>query len=117
MATATQPSLDFPSQTHQGAPVIGTSSHLLAALRKSALPADPPNGLVVLSGHSAVYRLGICAAVDRALADEPVLYLAGANVFDPFLVGRLAKAGRVAPARALQQIHISRAFTCHQMNE
>lgn len=115
MATATQPFLDFPSQTHQGAPIISTSSHLLAALRKSALPTDPPSGLVVLSGHSAVYRLGICAAVDRALAGEPVLYLAGANVFDPFLVGRLAKAARIAPARVLQQIHVSRAFTCHQM--
>ncbi|HSN04590.1 MAG TPA: hypothetical protein VLS44_06370 [Nitrospira sp.] len=115
MATARQPLLNFPSQTHQGAPVIGTSSHLLAALRKSALSTDPPNGLVVLSGHPAVYRLGTCAAVDRALAGEPVLYLAGANVFDPFLVGRLAKAARVAPARVLQQIHVSRAFTCHQM--
>jgi hypothetical protein len=50
-----------------------------------------------------------------ALAGEPVLYLAGANVFDPFLVGRLARASRVAPAQVLQQIHVSRAFTCHQM--
>lgn len=115
MATAARPFLDFPPQTQQGTPVIGTSSHLLAALRKSTLPGDPPNGLVVLFGHAAVYRLGLCAAVDRALAGEPVLYLAGANVFDPFLVGRLAKAGRVAPAKVLQQIHVSRAFTCHQM--
>jgi hypothetical protein len=44
-----------------------------------------------------------------------VLYLAGANVFDPFLVGRLARASRVAPAHVLQQIRVSRAFTCHQM--
>jgi len=115
MATATQPFLDFPSQTHQGAPDISTSSHLLAALRKSALPTDPSSGLVVLSGHSAAYRLGICAAVAHALAGEPMLYLAGANVFDPFLVGRLAKSARVAPARVLQRIHVSRAFTCHQM--
>jgi hypothetical protein len=49
------------------------------------------------------------------LAGEPVLYLAGANVFDPFLVGRLARASRVAPAQVLQQIRVSRAFTCHQM--
>jgi hypothetical protein len=115
MATATQPFLDFSSRTHRDPPIIGTSSHVLAALRKSTLPAGSPNGLVVLSGHPAVYRLGICAAVDRALAGEPVLYLAGANVFDPFQAGRLAKAGRVAPARVLQQIHVSRAFTCHQM--
>jgi hypothetical protein len=49
------------------------------------------------------------------LAGEPVLYLAGANVFDPFLVGKLARASRVKPAHVLQQIHVSRAFTCHQM--
>jgi hypothetical protein len=30
-------------------------------------------------------------------------------------VGRLARASRVTPAQVLQQIHVSRAFTCHQM--
>jgi hypothetical protein len=115
MATVAQQLIEFPSRSENGAPFIGTPSHLLAALRRSALPSGPPKGLVLLSGHAAVYRLGLCAAVDRALAGEPVLYLAGANVFDPFLVGRLAKASRVAPARVLQQIHVSRAFTCHQM--
>ncbi len=115
MATAAQQFIEFPVRTEQGMPFISSSSHLLAALRKSALPGDPPGGLVLLSGHAAVYRLGLCAAVDRALAGEPVLYLAGANVFDPFLVGRLAKTAHVAPAQVLQQIHVSRAFTCHQM--
>lgn len=115
MATAAQQFIEFPVRTEQGTPFIGTSSHLLAALRKSALPGDPSGGLVLLSGHATVYRLGLCAAVDRALSGEPVLYLAGANVFDPFLVGRLAKTARVAPAQVLRQIHVSRAFTCHQM--
>lgn len=115
MATATPLFLNVPPRSRERAPVIGTAAQVLAALRTSALPADPPHGLVVLSGHPAVYRLGLCAAVDRALAGEPVLYLAGANVFDPFLVGRLAKAARVAPAQVLQRLHVSRAFTCHQM--
>jgi hypothetical protein len=115
MATVAQQLIEFPSRSENGAPFLGTPSHLLAALRRSALPSGPPKGLVLLSGHASVYRLGLCAAVDRALAGEPVLYLAGANVFDPFLVGRLAKASRVTPARVLQQIHVSRAFTCHQM--
>jgi hypothetical protein len=115
MAQVQQQAMDLPLYTDDGSAVIEAPRHLLAALRRSAVSTDQPKGLVLLSGPSSVYRLGLCAAVDRALAGEPVLYLAGANVFDPFLVGRLARASRVAPAHVLQQIHVSRAFTCHQM--
>jgi hypothetical protein len=115
MATVTQQCIDFPAPADCRNTVISAPQHILAALRQSAMPDAPPAGLIMLSGHAAVYRLGLCAAVDRALSGETVLYLAGANMFDPFLVGRLARAGRVAPRRVLQQIHVSRAFTCHQM--
>lgn len=115
MALVQQQAIEFPFRTEDGGEIIDAPRHLLAALRRSAVSTDRPKGLVLLSGPPSVYRLGLCAAVDRALAGEPVLYLAGANVFDPFLVGRLARASRVAPAHVLQQIHISRAFTCHQM--
>jgi len=115
MALVQQQAMEFPFRTEDGGAVIDAPRHLLAALRRSAVSSDQPKGFVLLSGPSAVYRLGLCAAVDRALAGEPVLYLAGTNVFDPFLVGRLARASRVAPAHVLQQIHVSRAFTCHQM--
>lgn len=115
MAQVQQQAMELPLCTDDGSAVIEAPRHLLAALRRSAVSADQPKGLVLLSGPSSVYRLGLCAAVDRALAGESVLYLAGANVFDPFLVGRLARASRVAPAHVLQQIHVSRAFTCHQM--
>ena len=115
MAQVQQQAIEFPFRTEDGGAVIDAPRHLLAQLRRSAVSTDQPKGLVLLSGPSSVYRLGLCAAVDRALAGEPVLYLAGANVFDPFLVGRLARASRVAPAQVLQQIHVSRAFTCHQM--
>jgi hypothetical protein len=115
MAQVQQQAIEFPFRTEDGGEIIDAPRHLLAALRRSAVSTDRPKGLVLLSGPPSVYRLGLCAAVDRALAGEPVLYLAGANVFDPFLVGRLARASRVAPAHVLQQIHVSRAFTCHQM--
>ena len=115
MALVQQQAMEFPFRTDDGSEIIDAPRRLLAALRRSAVSADQPKGLVLLSGPPAVYRLGLCAAVDRALAGEPVLYLAGANVFDPFLVGRLARASRVKPAHVLQQIHVSRAFTCHQM--
>ncbi|MGH7429290.1 MAG: hypothetical protein ACREJ4_13190 [Candidatus Methylomirabilaceae bacterium] len=90
-------------------------SPFLAILRQSPLRLERQNGLVVLSGDPAVFRLGLCVAADRALAGDSVLYLDGANVFDPFLIGRLARAGGAAPNAVLGRIHVSRAFTCHQM--
>jgi hypothetical protein len=115
MTTVAQQCIDFPLPAGDDDAAISAPPHLLAALRRSAMPDAPPAGLIVLSGHTAVYGLGVCAAADRALAGETVLYLAGANMFDPFLVGRLARASRVVPSRVLRQIHVSRAFTCHQM--
>ena len=115
MTTVTQQPLVFPAGIPQGNGTISRPRDVLALLRHSTLPNVPLKRLIVLSGHAAVYRLGLCAAVDRALAGEPVLYLAGANIFDPFLVGRMARASRATPHRLLQHIHVSRAFTCHQM--
>ncbi|HSF66911.1 MAG TPA: hypothetical protein VLA67_05715 [Nitrospiraceae bacterium] len=115
MVQARQQAMELPFRTEEGGEIIDAPRHLLAALRRSAVSTERLKGMVLLSGPSSVYRLGLCAAVDRALAGEPVLYIAGANVFDPFLVGRLARASRVAPAHVLQQIHVSRVFTCHQM--
>ncbi len=115
MAPLTQPPLASPAKTQQETPPVSRPRDVLAMLRHSTLHDALPTGLIVLSGHAAVYRLGLCAAVDRALVGEAVLYLAGANIFDPFLIGRLARASRVAPNRVLRQIHVSRAFTCHQM--
>lgn len=90
-------------------------SPLLAILRRSPLRLERQNGLMLLSGHPAVFRLGLCVATDRALAGESVLYLDGANAFDPFLIGRLARASGTVPNAVLQRIHVSRVFTCHQM--
>jgi hypothetical protein len=79
------------------------------------IPGIPPDGLVLLYGHRAVLRLGLYAAAERVLAGEPVLYLDGANTFDPFVISRLARASGMTPHTVLQSVHVSRAFTCHQM--
>jgi hypothetical protein len=70
---------------------------------------------VLLYGHPLVFRLGLYAVTDWVLGGEQVLYLDGANTFDPFLIGRLARAHRQQPRRLLTMIHVARAFTCHQM--
>jgi hypothetical protein len=88
---------------------------LFAVVRHGPLHLQQGDGLVLLHGHEAVLRLGLYAAADRALAGESVLYLDGANAFDPFVVSRLARTSHVLPRTILTSIHLSRAFTCHQM--
>lgn len=73
------------------------------------------DGLVLLHGHPAVLQLGLCAAVDRGLAGEPLFYLEGAAAFDPFPIGRLACDAGALPHAILSSIQVSRAGTCHQM--
>ena len=91
------------------------SSEWLLTLRHARIPFQSDHSLMVLHGHPLVLRLGLHAAADRALVGEPVVYLDGANTFDPFVIGRLARAHRQAPRKILSLVHVARAFTCHQM--
>jgi len=88
---------------------------LLAAIRHGLVPQSREDGLMLLYGHPSVLSLGLYAAADRALAGEPVVYLDGANAFDPFVVSRVARGHGVRPQKLLTAIHVARAFTCHQM--
>jgi hypothetical protein len=92
-----------------------TGKEWFLSLRHAHIPFHPQDRLVLLYGHSLVFRLGLYAATERVLAGEPVVYLDGANTFDPFFVGRLARAYRRQPRSVLAMIHVARAFTCHQM--
>ena len=85
------------------------------ALRHAQVPFHPDDRLLLLYGHPLVFRLGLYAATERVLVGESVLYLDGANTFDPFVIGRLARAHRQQPRKVLTMIHVARAFTCHQM--
>lgn len=85
------------------------------ALRHAHVPFHPDDRLLLLYGHQLVFRLGLYAATERVLDGEPVLYVDGANTFDPFVIGRLARAHRQQPRKVLSMIHVARAFTCHQM--
>jgi hypothetical protein len=88
---------------------------LLSAIRRGLRPLNREDGLLLLYGHPAVLVLGLYATADRALAGEPVVYLDGANAFDPFVVSRVARLHGVRPQQLLTAIHVARAFTCHQM--
>lgn len=92
-----------------------TAQDWFLALRHAQVPFHQTDRLLLFYGHPLVFRLGLYAATERVLAGEPVLYLDGANTFDPFIIGRLTRAYRQQPRKVLSMIHVARAFTCHQM--
>ena len=86
-----------------------------SALGHVEIPFHPANRLTIVCGHPLVLRLSLRGATDRALAGEPVVYLDGAQSFDPFVIGRLARVGRQQPRTILGRIHVARAFSGYQM--
>lgn len=87
----------------------------LLPLRHAQIPLLSEACLTVVHGHALVFRVGLHAALDRALTGEAVVYLDGANTFDPFLIGRVVRTHRQDPRIILSKIHVARAFTCRQM--
>jgi hypothetical protein len=70
---------------------------------------------VVLVGSASVLGQGTRLAGRALLGGHAVLYLDGANAFDPYLLARLAREAGRAPAALLARLRLSRAFTCHQL--
>ena len=85
------------------------------ALRHAQVPFHSNDRLLLLYGDAFVFRLGLYAATERVLKGEPVVYLDGANTFDPAVIEGLARAHRRQPRSVSTIIHVARAFTCQQM--
>lgn len=111
----TLPFIDRPIRRSRGQARIEPQNDWFLALRHAQVPFHPNDRVLLLYGHQLVFRLGLYAATERVMVGEPVLYLDGANTFDPFVIGRLARAHRRQPRAVLSMIHVARAFTCHQM--
>jgi hypothetical protein len=79
--------------------------------------AGPSANIVMVYGEPArsVTYLALHMAFARIARQKPVVFLDGGNTFDPFLISKLARGAGLAPDDILGRIHISRAFTCHQM--
>ena len=106
------------AQAQSNVPVSGEcerNGDWLLGLRHATIRFSSQDRLVLLHGHPLVFRLGLYAAAEQALAGEPVVYLDGAHTFDPFFIGRMARAHRRQPRVLLSLIHVARAFSCHQM--
>jgi len=85
------------------------------ALRHAQVTFRSDDRLLLLHGHPLVFRIALYAATERVLDGEPVVYIDGANTFDPLVIEGLARAHRRQPGTMLAMTHVARAFTCHQM--
>jgi hypothetical protein len=84
-------------------------------LRHAQIRFHPEDRLILMYGHPLVSRLGLYVAGERVLAGESIVYLDGAHTFDPFFIGRMARAHRRQPRALLSMIHVARAFSCYQL--
>lgn len=80
-----------------------------------AVSLNSSDRLTVLYGHPAVSKITLQALVDCVLSDHPVVYLDGVHAFDMFLVERLARSRQQQPQKALEMIHVARAFNARQL--
>ena len=72
-------------------------------------------GLSLLTGPSFILDLGTTLAGRVVLTGRTVLYVDGANAFDPYILSALAKDAGQPPKAVMQRLHLTRAFTCHQL--
>jgi hypothetical protein len=96
----------------------GDRQHLPASGPASREPKETPTtraGLSLLAGPSFVLDLGTTLAGRVTLRGRTVLYVDGANAFDPYILSALARDAGQSPRAVMQRLHLTRAFTCHQL--
>lgn len=79
--------------------------------------ALPAQGLAVFYGCPQVHRLSHYFLPHELLERKRVLYLDGANRFDPLLLMRLARQRGHDSQEFNRHIRVARAFTCFQLTE
>lgn len=76
------------------------------------------NDLVFGEGNSSpslTHALSVLALSESSDFESPVLWLDGDNSFDPYRISELSRKQGLNSERVLEEIYISRAFTCYQM--
>lgn len=73
------------------------------------------DGPAIFAGDPACLTLGLLIGLRSVREKQPLLIVDGVNAFDPFLVTDLARKFGLLPRALLDEIRISRVFTCHQL--
>jgi hypothetical protein len=80
------------------------------------VPLDQPlHGLVLFTGHSSILSLSQLLCLQYLSRGEPVVLVDAANAFDPLLISDAARARRWNLQEMLDAMHLSRVYTCHQL--
>lgn len=99
----------------QPAPLPSPAFSAQARSRLWQLPSR--RGLVVVHGHPQSSRLAHYFLAAPLLRRETVLFLDAANCFNPHRLAAFACRCRHSPEEFLEQVYLSRAFTCFQLAE
>lgn len=73
------------------------------------------SGPAVFAGDEASLTVGLLTGLRAVRPGQPLMVVDGANAFDPFLVATLARKVGILPKALLDEVRISRVFTCHQL--
>lgn len=74
--------------------------------------------LILDKGSSSIahaHYLSALVQLDITNLKPPVLWLDGSNSFNPYQISELSENWGINPEKSLEDIYISRAFTCYQM--
>lgn len=87
---------------------------LLTPDAREAVSGDR-GGMILMTGHPGLFSLGHYLMAGRLLHQESVILVDGANIIDPTFILRLLRGFAVDPRSVLERLHLSRAFTAHQL--
>jgi len=93
------------------------NSTLASAKSISAPWLLPGSGLTLFYGQPEAPRLSHYFLPRVLLNGWRVLYVDGANRFDPLLLARMARQREKTPSEFYELVRVARAFTCFQLTE
>jgi hypothetical protein len=86
------------------------------AVSRFPIPLPQPlSGLVLFTGHESVLPLSQLLCLQYLGRGERVVLVDGANAFAPYLLSDAARAQGLDHRRVLDAVHLSRVYTCHQL--
>ena len=87
-------------------------------LQRELLPARGTGSrgyLFLFYGSKVAYPLSLYAVSVLLAQGDPLVVVDGGNAFDPYVISDAARRLDQSPEELLSRVHISRAFTCHQL--